>query len=830
MRLNFLASIFIVFLSFASLSGNALELSGESKLRKLSFQMRGFAPTPLEYAELQNAKARGLPLKTFFDSKVEEYYQSPWAGIKLSEKLYEDWRLENVSANFYLQSLNINLSFNNTTIANTSSGLSQNGEPNLLHFVQQSILRGESWDQLLTSNTIQKNIDLSAGLKTLTSRFLERINFDKINRFRVYSQKMGRSLETIEGAQNSIAEFEKNPPAEGTVPSNQPMSPYFINSKKDLMLTILALQGAFEGNTKKQTELIAYLGTIKKPILQYVGEIVYPEMYFRTDNPDKWSNFIFGFNDMMNQYKKTIYSKSAAFFRIYLCDEMQPVILSPKNKKSKAALALVQPNQNLPLSMPTPSSVTNTIATHVRADCASCHDKLDPMQKYLDIKATPNQKAPVSRVGAFDFVYVDYTGKKITLTLPSGSDLPQRISQEPQYIRCQSEKFWNWYVGSDVPLTPEKRERLEQVYKQAKSKPVEIIKHLVSQKDYASDEFGSEPVLFGAVRPIFSKCNSCHSGTDEIIPALTRIPFGYDFKLDDKMSEHVSILKKVVDQSNIFEHAGTTKMPPKDAGWSLGAREKNLIARWIQDGAKDDNGKDTLTPDEKMQILGKAKPDYLDKIKKTLTVQPTMRNTWSRILNFSDFVRTLSVKLGSNLCSQELVASKNVLGHFDVSTGLPFSDQPENAFREAYKGCLVKYIQSLKSNLNEFARQGNLNALKVKDFTAFSSQENYALLPLGLYGIFEGMIQPGINLNVYKEFLSSNWQDLAPQLKSKIVRDQLDFVLGPNLNHISHETNLESVLIKNLDKLSKTSDNQTVVTILPYSLYYILNSDSFLTF
>ena len=81
---------------------SANDLTPESRLRKLSYQIRGLPPSEKDFIELVQLKNNPSEIANFFKLKLDEYFRSPWAAAKLSEKIFDDWRLENDSA--YLKS------------------------------------------------------------------------------------------------------------------------------------------------------------------------------------------------------------------------------------------------------------------------------------------------------------------------------------------------------------------------------------------------------------------------------------------------------------------------------------------------------------------------------------------------------------------------------------------------------------------------------------------------------------------------------------------------------------------------------------------------------
>lgn len=816
--------IFIFVTIFLALS-YGLDLTPESRLRKLSFQIRGLPPSAKDYHDLQQAKAdeNNTKLNDLFKTKFDSYFKSPWAAAKLSEKIYENWRIENPTD--YLAINKVTDQKNDLVLSEPILSMT---ERSVIKHLQKAISKGQSWDQIIISSSFRRTLDVTLTLQNFQSTYLNYGFKTRMALFKSDYLQKGFKFDTDEEVQQALDEFDKvaattTVTAPNTNSSYSP-TPYLKNSKIDPKFTKLVIQGALDSNAAKQEELFNYLMQLKKNLTVYRDEILGQPQGSSTQLPE----LIFNLTEMTDRYKKTIYSKAAAFFRIYLCDDMSPVILPGKNSKSQEVFKLIHlATQNesdvqisTPLttqSLPPPPPPLTTSNSHVQPACSGCHNKLDPMElvfnKKLKAKSTTNN-SPIP----FEFVYEDYTGKDIKLTISNIEQLPERLQQEPQYIRCQSEKFWNWYIGTDVPISPKQRDDLERVYKSNQSQPVEIIRYLTSLKSFYSDSFLTEPKQFNNVRPILQKCHSCHK-SDQIIPSLLVIPFNLDkSSMAEKMSDHIEILESVIKQTNLLNDQRGIKMPPQSAGWSLSPGEKITLIKWINDGAKDDYGNDSITTAQKNKLLAAATNQIMDSITRVGKSQPSLSLTWQRIINYNDILRTFPFKLGtSSVCNQDFISKKNSLGHPDIYTGVPISDKPDNAYREAYRKCVVQSLFEIEQSLKSALANG---AAAVDSLAKYYN-------PLGLSDLHADIVKSATSENPMNLIGIKKWTDLTSEQKIKIAQNQIHFILGPNLNHIETVLDLDKKVVAAVDKIMITNQLNSAIKGSLYSLYYILNSDSF---
>ena len=404
------------------------------------------------------------------------------------------------------------------------------------------------------------------------------------------------------------------------------------------------------------------------------------------------------------------------------------------------------------------------------------------------------------------------------------------ISKQPQYIRCQSEKFWNWYIGNDVPLSPNQRVDLEKVYVANESKPLEIIKYLVNLKSYTSDSFLSEPRQFNNVRPIFQKCHGCHK-SDAAIPSLLEMPFNLNRSTDaEKWADHFEILRNVVKLTNILGDQKGIKMPTKDAGWKISELERKTLIKWVAEGAKDENGVDTINQEQKNKILSPAPAALISSIKMPSQLEPTLRSTWQRILTYSEILKTVPVKtygttFTSENCFSEIINKKYVLGHIDLYTALPISDQPDNAYREVYRQCIIKLLNQSKASI-----KNGEQASAVGDAVFKNLDLAMRLRFPGYSKMAKELVATKPNENVFNSILKMKWSDLKEEQKLSIIQDQLLLILGPNQNHVPGEIDLDQSILKSVNRVAAKEGNGDLISASYFSLYYIFNSNSFLIY
>lgn len=310
--------------------------------------MRGLPPSKQDFNELSKAKATDPHLTNFFKNKVEDYFKSPWTAAKLAEKLFEDWRIENQGA--YLSSAKLDQAAENPILSYPPL---LPLETTLIKVIQSSLANGESWNQLLVSNSFVKTLDIASTIQKLRLAN-DYTQLARIQKFKKMVTDSGKNLSTPEEIQNAINEYLRTTPIETwtnpTIFSGSEATPFLKNSHLDMKLTILLLQDALTDNSPKYSELVAHLRQIKD-LNYYTSQItaskpipVAASDLATTENKKELPQLVFNLNEVTARYQKTIYSKAAAFFRIYLCDDMQQVSLPGPGSKSQEAFKSLSPN------------------------------------------------------------------------------------------------------------------------------------------------------------------------------------------------------------------------------------------------------------------------------------------------------------------------------------------------------------------------------------------------------------------------------------------------------------------------------------------------------
>jgi hypothetical protein len=281
--------------------------------------------------------------------------------------------------------------------------------------------------------------------------------------------------------------------------------------------------------------------------------------------------------------------RAAAVFNIFLCDEMRPVVI-PNESDDRKALAKAFPAD----SSGKPSEHARAMAKlgeegkHGRDPmCMSCHYKLDPMAKTFTLvgDVLSEELSP----GAL--VYKREDGSLVNIPAQGIGDIGRSIVQQPEYARCQVKHFWNWFMGKDVPLTPERREELVAKFNEVKRKPKAFVSYLVNQPEFYRPSQKLDPQVASYLRaePFLKDCSECHDagqGPENFLP----LPIGGSAETH---RERIADIAKALD----LPHEGKDAiMPPSYSGWDKSHVKKAIfeLRSWICTGAPNSKGKSTI--------------------------------------------------------------------------------------------------------------------------------------------------------------------------------------------------------------------------------------------
>ncbi len=288
--------------------------------------------------------------------------------------------------------------------------------------------------------------------------------------------------------------------------------------------------------------------------------------------------------------------RAAAIFRIFLCDSMSAAIpaatgidpalydlLYPKNSSDVRNSAGMTENEVRAILN------KNDQIHGTRADCRSCHYKLDPMGSVF--KTSPASLGSMPSPGAL--AYKDSSGKMINIPVAGIGEMAEVLTKQDDYVKCQIKHFWKWYIGVDVPLTEQRMTELRQTFESVNRRTNDFTKSLLLSKEFSMRELPNElRDLAGNVKGFLQRCQSCHStSADYSGPDLTKWPLGSD-QNNPKDNNQYWITQ--ISNSLDLDHQGLNRdMPPapKDGGFIPSKHELDLIKAWIKSGAPDESGK-----------------------------------------------------------------------------------------------------------------------------------------------------------------------------------------------------------------------------------------------
>ena len=288
--------------------------------------------------------------------------------------------------------------------------------------------------------------------------------------------------------------------------------------------------------------------------------------------------------------------RAAAIFRIFLCDSMSASIpaatgidtalydiLYPKSESNVGNSAGMTENEVLAI-LNKDDQIHGT-----RADCRSCHNKLDPMGSIFT--TSPASLGSMPSPGALS--YNDSLGRKVNIPVNGIGEMAEALTKQDDYVRCQINHFWKWYIGVDVPMTEARMTELKQTFEKVNRRTNDFTKSLLLSKEFSVRELPNElRDLATNVKGFLQRCQSCHNtSADYSGPNLTKWPMGSN-QNDPKNNNQYWISQ--ISESLDLSHQGLNRtMPPapQNGGFIPSKHELNMITAWIKNGAPDETGK-----------------------------------------------------------------------------------------------------------------------------------------------------------------------------------------------------------------------------------------------
>lgn len=373
--------------------------------------------------------------------------------------------------------------------------------------------------------------------------------------------------------------------------------------------------------------------------------------------------------------------RAAAVFRIFLCDNMKPVILSTDNNNKDILYSSLDATE-------VTSPVTDDSAEKRHgsdASCKGCHYKLDPLANTFRGSSRQLNKATPGRL-----TYKKESGEMVDIPVSGLGELGEVITQQEEYLQCQVRHFWNWYIGEDIFLDKENLKKLTKIFEKSGDdgsgngrRPKDFIRYLVNSKDfYTEKEFNPTEVRYSHVKNIFKRCDVCHEN-EVLAPHLSE---GYPFSANK--NDNLKALQILVKALNLDEKQASAVMPPRRAGWRLSQEETSIISAWLQSGAQDEKGN--------KYVESNAFPGIVIGLEK-LQLIPSFYNTFYRYMDFNEFTTSMTTLFGQDpdpkyACYANYGDSALVV----PATGKPHSKSVTNEYYSMVKYCVSTLFSSHK--------------------------------------------------------------------------------------------------------------------------------------
>lgn len=321
-----------------------------------------------------------------------------------------------------------------------------------------------------------------------------------------------------------------------------------------------------------------------------------PSHFFRDKREDGVTSMVIGFTDdqpqvagavttarFFNRYATTVVNKNrrraAALFRMFLCDSMVAVSVDQKNKL-EPIFDLIFPNRK---KEDQPVQTVDSEKPHgTDPDCMKCHYKLDPMGSVFD--TSPFTLNPFAAEGAL--VYKNSKDELVDVKVKGLRGLAKAIVQQPEYVNCQVQHFWNWFIGEDVALSADRQRQLAEAFENNGRRVNDFISYLTEQPEFgASLSIAPPPSLTSQVQTIFQRCDSCHLNDAKKVPALAVFPIGGSREIMDS-----KWVPKISRELDLGGDGSKAEMPPRNSSWKMSKFERESIKKWIQIGAPLEGG------------------------------------------------------------------------------------------------------------------------------------------------------------------------------------------------------------------------------------------------
>lgn len=845
-------------LAVTSIALHAKELSPEAQLRKIKLNLLGSLPTNQEYQLFETDSWSSIR-----SEKLSEYMAEDQFFNKLADRAMDNIRLDtDLDLNRFRNRNNSGSNQNSSDIFN-----SLNRHLAFKSIIADMIQKGHSWNDILASpnytlaELIQEDLVTIFAFKPNIDRYaMEMRDVYSVNMEVAYQIVLGlrprpefpphkAAQEKLNQVIRHLGIYDKDVAKRAATLNRQSFKAALIFlrgqlpllekrldfTNEDKLFFDLAISEAMEraseiepGNVVelanpalKDFELIKRIWNANASNDSEIADIA-SIIRQRTESlltKDKESASFFEralnmFNStpIQSRFDQTRYSRTAAFYRVFFCDEMRPVALGTNTVADDAlgGLNFSGRTDQVSNAQISEAEIENP---HVHEKCISCHRKLDPVNEQ---EQDPNKEITL--------VYDDENGKEYKIQIANQDELIPTVQKTEQYLTCQSRKLWAWVIGQDVPLTGDRLNQVKSIYKTNKGDLKSIIREFVQFPEFSNDDFLFQPTNIGSVKPLLNRCNSCHSD-EPLMPSFTELPINYFATTPaEKLEQNYNWMLKIANETQFHNFGKMAKMPPKKSNWILTETDHISLGRWIWDLARDERGKPTLTEEQRDSIINSADSKMKANLSRT-TAKATFSDTWKRFIEKGNLLQVIKdLYPNSVYCANSIdQGSKNLLGFNDIFSGSPTSEQPNLGFQSWYTDCIHTTIKQEHYNITQ--EMGN-NQIESNLWEDLSHRWNLALL-FQLKADVEDYSQR----SVHSLLLRTNWNSLTKDQKIYWVSGIVEGHIGNHVLPSKAVQQLSENIVSTLDTHYKDNSwNSTLSEALKLIIFLTLNTEDFLTF
>lgn len=478
-------------------------------------------------------------------------------------------------------------------------------------------------------------------------------------------------------------------------------------------------------------------------------------------------------NTSVNKNRK----RAAALFRMFLCDSMDTVALDASQNEEQI-LKKIFPER----------SSGNLVVSKDRhghdAACLKCHYKLDPVG--MTFAGSSLSLSPTASRGSLVFKRLD--SQKVELPVEGLGALAHKITQQPEYTQCQTQLLWNWFIGSDSPLSQKDSLDLQSQFEKDKRRVNDFITYIVNTPQFTSrSPLVSENELERKVKTIFKRCDSCHK-EEKNIPTFVDWPIGGSETL---MKSYIKKITKVLDLKG---NGNAATMPPPQSSWRLSKQEREALQLWVEK----QTDSVVMHAFKSVQLRYLGGPDLILTLANKFSFWKSKNNEGLEKADVPSYCRFAANETSSKL------------GVSSPKTGRPIHENPSPSMARWLLDCGRAYIEADFKN---------------------------SLLTEQLSHYFAPHFQKQFQLNQKEKlnaFLNQRWNVLTPDIQKQMVSYWTEYLLGPEelLSDVTQGQfiNMSEFSDALIRKIPHSMTQLNLKELIPQILLTLIMQDAFLQY